>query len=64
MYMKNEHRKWGYKLFVFCGGIGFSHKIEIYNGQENIPKFRLVDEPGMEFSGNTVNYPKLQNIFR
>lgn len=54
MYMKDKPHKWGYKLFVLCGDMGFAHKFEIYSGQENDPKFRADEEPDIGASGNVV----------
>ncbi|XP_049855224.1 piggyBac transposable element-derived protein 3-like [Schistocerca gregaria] len=66
VYMKDKSHKWGYKLFVLCGDMGFAHKIEIYSGQENNPKFRLDNEPHIGASGNVVirlirEVPRYQN---
>jgi hypothetical protein len=44
MYMKDKPHKWGYKLYVLCGDMGFAHKFEICSGQEKYPKFRLDGE--------------------
>ncbi|GBN05381.1 PiggyBac transposable element-derived protein 1 [Araneus ventricosus] len=54
MYMKVKPHKWGYKLYVLCGDMGFAHKFEIYSGQENDPKFRRDGEPDIGPSGNVV----------
>ncbi|GBN35184.1 PiggyBac transposable element-derived protein 3 [Araneus ventricosus] len=54
MYMKDKPHKWGYKLYVLSGDIGFTHKFEIYSGQENDPKFRRDGEPDIGASGNVV----------
>ncbi|GBM81934.1 Chimeric ERCC6-PGBD3 protein [Araneus ventricosus] len=54
IYMKDKPHKWGYKLYVLCGDMGFAHKFEIYSGQENDPKFRRDGEPDIGASGNVV----------
>ena len=54
MYLKDKPHKWGYKLFVLCGDMGFAHKFEIYSGQENDPKFRVDEEPDIGASANVV----------
>ena len=64
-YMKDKPHKWGYKLFVLSGEIGFAHKVEIYSGQENDPFHHY--EPDIVTSGNVVirlgqEIPKYQNF--
>lgn len=54
VYMKDKPHKWGYKLYVLCGDMGFAYKIEIYSGQENDPRFRKPEEPDLGASGNVV----------
>jgi len=39
---------------VPCRDKGIAHKIEIYSGQENDPKFWNTEEPGMGASGSIV----------
>ena len=52
--MKDKPHKWGYKLFVLYGDMGFVQIFEIYSGQENDPKFRVDGEPDIGASGNVV----------
>jgi hypothetical protein len=54
VYKNNKPHKWGYKCFMLCGDLGFAHKIVIYSGQENDPKFQKLEEPGMGASSNVV----------
>lgn len=66
-YMKDKPHKWGYKLFVLSGELGFAHKVQIYSGQENDPKFRYNNEPDIGASGNVVirlarEIPKYKNF--
>jgi hypothetical protein len=37
-----------------CGSKGFSYKFELYTGQENQDKYRLIDEPDLMASANAV----------
>ena len=65
--MKYKPHKWGYKLFVLSSEMGFAHKVEIYSGQENEPKFCPDYEPDIGASGNVVirlgrEIPKFQNF--
>lgn len=53
-YMPAKPHKWGYKLFVLCDVNGFSYQFEIYSGQENEQRFRLVNEPDLGACGNIV----------
>lgn len=41
-------------MFVLCDVNGFSYQFEIYSGQENEQRFRLVNEPDLGACGNIV----------
>jgi len=69
--MPAKPHKWGFEFFVLCDSKGFSYQFEIYSGQENDQRFRLLNEPDLSASSNIVvrltrNIPrhkKSSNIF-
>ncbi|XP_060870286.1 piggyBac transposable element-derived protein 3-like [Metopolophium dirhodum] len=65
-YMPAKPHKWGFEFFVLCDSKGFSYQFEIYSGQENDQRFRLLHEPDLGASSNIVvrltrNIPRHKN---
>jgi len=65
-YMPAKPHKWGFEFFVLCDSKGYSYQFEIYSGQENDQRFRLLNEPDLGASSNIVvrltrNIPRHKN---
>lgn len=53
-YLPNKPHKWGFKFFVLCGVSGYAYNFEMYSGQENAEKDRLINELDLGASANVV----------
>lgn len=53
-YNPKKPHKWGFKLYMLCGTVGFIYNSEIHSGQENESRFRPPNECDLGASSNVV----------